>query len=78
MFSVHDFIMTTLRGMVGKYPDFQVREYALNWYGKGKLNEDDLEELDKLLAPEEPAPEEPPEEPGKEDLTEEATGDDSE
>jgi hypothetical protein len=28
--------------MVGNYPEFQVREYALNWYGKGKLTEEDL------------------------------------
>lgn len=49
MFSVHNFIMTTLRGMVGRYPDFQVREYALNWYGKGKLNEEDLAAVEAWL-----------------------------
>lgn len=54
MFSVHDFIMTTLHGMVGKYPDFQVREYALNWYGKGKINEDDLATVEGWLTPAEP------------------------
>ena len=54
MFSVHDFIMTTLHGMVGKYPDFQVREYALNWYGKGKLNEADLATVEEWLTPVEP------------------------
>ena len=51
MFSVHDFIMATLRGMVGRYPDFQVREYALNWYGKGKLNEEDLATVEAWLNP---------------------------
>ena len=58
MFSVHDFIMKTLRGMVRSYPDFQVREYALNWYGKGKLSEEDLATVEEWLAPQvEPEPE---------------------
>lgn len=45
MFSIHDFIMKTLRGMIGHYPDFQVQEYALNWYSRGKIAESDLEEI---------------------------------
>ena len=65
MFSIHDFIMTTIRGMVGRYPDFQVREYALNWYGKGKLAEADLAEVEAWLTPE-PIEAEEPVEPGEE------------
>ena len=42
MFNINGFIMKTLAGMVGHYPDFQVQEYALNWYAKGKLTEEDL------------------------------------
>lgn len=42
MFDVRAFIMKTILGMVGNYPDFQVREYALNWYENGKLTEEDL------------------------------------
>ena len=42
MFNINAFIMNTLHGMVGNYPEFQVREFALNWYGKGKLTEEDL------------------------------------
>ena len=49
MFDVNGFIMKTLNGMVGKYPDFQVREYALNWYEKGKLTEDDLATIDTMI-----------------------------
>lgn len=45
MFSIHDFIMKTLGGMIGHYPDFQVQEYALNWYSRGKITESDLEEI---------------------------------
>jgi len=49
MFSVHDFIMKTLRGMIGHYLDFQVQEYALNWYSKGKLAESDLAEIQATI-----------------------------
>lgn len=56
MFDLKGFIKTTLKGMVGNYPDFQVREFALNWYSKGKLNEEDLAEIDSLLAHPEDAP----------------------
>lgn len=59
MFSIHDFIMQTIHGMVGRYPDFQVREYALNWYAKSKLTEADLATVEEWLTP---APEEPEEE----------------
>ena len=51
MFSIHDFIMDTLKGMIGHYPDFQVREYALNWYAKGKLTEEDLATVEDMLTP---------------------------
>jgi hypothetical protein len=43
--------METLKGMKGNYPDFQIREYALNWYAKGKLTEEDLAELEAYLNP---------------------------
>lgn len=51
MFNIRDFIMNTLRGMHGHYPDFQIREYALNWYAKGKLTEEDLMEVELMLNP---------------------------
>ena len=71
MFSIHDFIMKTLRRMVGNYPDFQIMEYALNWYEKGKLSEEDLAEVESWFEPEgEETPETPEEEPQEE--TEEA------
>ena len=49
MFNLNAFIMKTLRGMIGNYPDFQVREYALNWYAKGTLTEDDLATVETLI-----------------------------
>lgn len=61
--------MKTLKGMVGQYPDFQVMEFALNWYAKGKLTEEDLAEVEAWFEPEEeteptePSEEEPAVEP---------------
>lgn len=49
MFSLNEFIMKTLKGMIGNYPDFQVREYASNWFAKGVLTEDNLAEVDVLI-----------------------------
>ena len=46
--------MKTIKGMVGNYPDFQIREYALNWYAKGKLTEEDLAMIEEWLTPVEP------------------------
>jgi hypothetical protein len=49
MFNLNTFIMKTLKGMIGNYPDFQVMEYALNWYAKGKLTEENLAEVESLI-----------------------------
>ena len=51
MFDIAKFIMNTLKEMKGNYPDFQIKEYALNWYSKGKLTEENLAEIDEYLAP---------------------------
>jgi len=59
--------MKTLRGMVGNYPDFQIMEYALNWYEKGKLSEEDLAEVESWF---EPAEEETPEDPAEDEQEE--------
>lgn len=70
MFNISNFLMKTLEGMIGNYPDFQVREYALNWYAKGKLTEEDLASIDATI---EAQYVEPPvvELPTEEDLIEE-------
>ena len=49
MFSLNEFLMKTIKGMIGNYPDFQIREYAANWYAKGKLAEENLAEIDILI-----------------------------
>ena len=73
MFDINKFIMDTLNGMKGNYPDFQIREFALNWYEKGKLTEENLAELEEFLAPVIEEPEEITEE-----VTEEHSFDESE
>ena len=67
MFKIKEFVMKTLKGMIGNYPDFQVREYALNWYTKGVLTEEDLATIDNILCPVEEVTEEIP----SEEITEE-------
>ena len=49
MFSLNDFVMKTVKGMIGNYPDFQAMEYALNWYTKGVLTESNLAEIEALI-----------------------------
>ena len=51
MFNIRKFIMDTLKEMRRYYPDFQIREYALNWYSKGKLKESDLAEIEEYINP---------------------------
>lgn len=71
MFSLNNFIMKTLKGMIGNYPDFQVMEYALNWYSKGKLTEEDLAEIETMIEAQYIVPEPPVEEPIEDVPTEE-------
>ena len=50
MFSLHDFVLSAVLGMVGNYPDWQVREYALGWFSKGVISQDDLAAVDAAIA----------------------------
>ena len=47
---LRNFIMKTIRGMIDSVsvPEWQVREYAIGWYSKGVLTEEDLQEIDEL------------------------------
>ena len=67
MFSIKNYIMTMLKGMAGNYPDWQIMEYALNWYSRGKLSEDDLAVVENWFAPTPEPEEEPVEEPETEE-----------
>ena len=46
VFSLHDFVMKTLKGLSEQYSEFQVREYALNWYSRGILKDEDMVEIE--------------------------------
>lgn len=58
MFSLHDFVMNTLLGMVGNEPDYKVRQYALGWYDKAELTAEDMQKLDEAIMAQYPAPQE--------------------
>ena len=49
MFNLHDFVMKTLKGMVGREPDYKVRQYALGWYDKAELTAEDMAELEAAI-----------------------------
>lgn len=49
MFRLEDFILKTIKGMVGNEPDYKVQEYALSWYNRGKLTEENLAEIESLI-----------------------------
>ena len=46
-FNSHGFIMKTLEGMKINTDEYQVRQYALKWYSKGVLKDEDLETIDE-------------------------------
>ncbi len=53
---LRNFVMKTITKMIENVSEWQVREYALGWYTKGILTEEDLEEIEeKYNKPEEPA-----------------------
>lgn len=56
---LRQFVKKTIFKMIDVVPEWQVREYALGWYSKGILTEEDLEEIEeKYNKPEEPVAEE--------------------
>lgn len=72
---LREFIMKTILDMIGNVPEWQVREYALGWYTKGVLTEEDLQEIDDRYKKIEPTEEEPT---VKENLTVEDTEEEAE
>ena len=50
MFDLHTFILDTIIGMVGKEPEYRVRQYALGWFEKGLLTQDDLARIAECYA----------------------------
>lgn len=53
---LRNFVMKTIRKMIetSSVPEWEVREYALNWYSKRVLTEEDLMEIEEAYKKEEP------------------------
>lgn len=49
MFILHDFVLKTILGMVGKEPEYKVRQYALGWYDKAELTAEDMQQIENAL-----------------------------
>ena len=62
MFHLHDFVMTTLQGMIGHEPDYKVRQYALGWYDKAQLTTEDMAAVEASIEAQYAQPEENKEE----------------
>lgn len=46
MFSLHVFVFKTLETMKNRLDEYQVRAYALSWYSKSVLTDDDMLTID--------------------------------
>ncbi len=58
MFSLHDFVFKTLETMKNRLDEYQVRAYALTWYSKSVLTDEDLATIDGWYSAEETETEE--------------------
>lgn len=46
MFNLHDFVLRTLETARNNLNEYQVRAYALSWYSKSVLTDDDMLTID--------------------------------
>lgn len=46
MFNLHDFVIRTLSKMKNRLDEYQVRAYALTWYSKSVLTDEDMLTID--------------------------------
>ena len=53
MFNLHDFVLKTLSTMRNRLDEYQVRAYALSWYSKSVLTDEDLATIDSWYSAEE-------------------------
>ena len=53
MLSLHDFVFKTLETMKNRLDEYQVRAYALSWYSKSVLTDEDLATIDGWYSAEE-------------------------
>ena len=53
MFNLHEFVIRTLSSMKSRLDEYQVRAYALSWYSKSVLTDEDLATIDGWYSAEE-------------------------
>lgn len=53
MFNLHNFVIKTLSTMKSRLDEYQVRAYALSWYSKSVLTDEDLATIDGWYTTEE-------------------------
>lgn len=53
MFNLNDFVIKTLSTMRNRLDEYQVRAYALSWYSKSVLTDEDLATIDGWYSTEE-------------------------
>lgn len=58
MFNLHNFVIKTLSTMKNRLDEYQVRVYALSWYSKSVLTDEDLATIDSWYSAEETETEE--------------------
>ena len=49
MIILREYIKNLLIEMIGKEPDYKIKEIALNWYAKSELTLEDLDEITTLI-----------------------------
>ncbi|HAR88687.1 MAG TPA: hypothetical protein DDY36_04805 [Ruminococcaceae bacterium] len=52
MFNLHDFVIKTLSTMRNRLDEYQVRAYALTWYSKSVLTDEDMLTIDNWYSTE--------------------------
>lgn len=52
MFNLHDFVFKTLETMKNRLDEYQVRAYALSWYSKSVLTDEDMLTIDSWYSAE--------------------------
>ena len=52
MFNLHEFVLRTLSTMKNRLDEYQVRAYALSWYSKSVLTDEDMLTIDSWYSTE--------------------------
>lgn len=67
MFNLHEFVLRTLSTMKNRLDEYQVRAYALTWYGKSVLTDEDMNTIDSWYSVDEVTEEQTEETPAEEE-----------